>query len=209
MSSPPKIMVRSYRGSQEHATAIFRADAEKLAKQGYYPTSQTWAAGAYGCGAFILALLLCFVLIGFIVFLYMLIVKPDGTLTVTYEYRDASVSGEKICPRCAETVKVAAAVCRFCGHEFDTGNIRSQAQIARSAPASCPVDPFALGRKSELTLREQLAKLSIGQLRQVVADCNLDSTGYAVHWNRGDLIQYIVQQTMGKVRSEEGGKSSM
>jgi hypothetical protein len=25
---------------------------------------------------------------------------------------------DKICPRCAETVKAAASVCRFCGHEF-------------------------------------------------------------------------------------------
>ena len=27
-------------------------------------------------------------------------------------------SDEKVCPRCAETVKAAALVCRFCGHEF-------------------------------------------------------------------------------------------
>ncbi|WP_255448362.1 superinfection immunity protein [Telmatospirillum sp. J64-1] len=26
---------------------------------------------------------------------------------------------EKTCPRCAETVKAAAKVCRFCGHEFE------------------------------------------------------------------------------------------
>jgi hypothetical protein len=65
--------------------AAFRADAARMASQGYTPASQVWAPGSWGCGAFILATLLCFVLIGFIVFIYMLIVKPAGSLTVTYE----------------------------------------------------------------------------------------------------------------------------
>lgn len=34
--------------------------------------------------AFTVALLLCLLLIGILVFIYMLVVKPDGTLTVTY-----------------------------------------------------------------------------------------------------------------------------
>ena len=34
-------------------------------------------------GAFILALTLCIVLIGILVFIYLLIVKPDGQLVVT------------------------------------------------------------------------------------------------------------------------------
>jgi Short C-terminal domain len=51
-------------------------------------TGQSWAPGSYGCGAFLLALLLAFVLIGVFIFLYMLFVKPDGTLSVIYVRRD-------------------------------------------------------------------------------------------------------------------------
>ncbi len=92
-----------------------------MAQKGYFPTSQSYAPGAYGCGTFVVALLLCFVLIGIIIFIYMLLVKPEGTLSVTYEYREAAAAkalDEKTCPKCAEQVKAAAKVCRFCGHEF-------------------------------------------------------------------------------------------
>jgi len=81
------IIVQIYRGSQESATVAFQTDASNMAKLGYYPISQSWAPGGYGCGSFIVALLLCIVLIGIIVFVYMLIVKPPGTLSVTYALR--------------------------------------------------------------------------------------------------------------------------
>ena len=119
-------VIKKYKGSQQAALDKFQTDSEKMAADGYRPTSQSWAPGAYGCGEFLLALILCFVLIGFLIFVYMLIVKPDGTLTVTYELTQASsaesalASGEsKICPQCAETVKAAALICRFCGHKFE------------------------------------------------------------------------------------------
>jgi hypothetical protein len=97
-------------------------DSAELAKQGYKPTSQTWAPGNYDAAAFIFAAILCFFCIGFIVLFYMLIVKPPGTLTVTYELQSEPIStdnAEKTCPMCAETVKAAALVCRYCGHRFD------------------------------------------------------------------------------------------
>ena len=81
-------IVRIYRGRQQaDAITAFQADAAELSKHGYAPTTQSWAQGQWGCGAFLVALLLCIVLVGFLVFIYLLVVKPEGTLTVTYEYR--------------------------------------------------------------------------------------------------------------------------
>jgi hypothetical protein len=88
-----EIIVKSYKGTQEKAMAAFRSDATKMASSGYSPTSQVWAPGAYGCGSFVLALILCFVIIGLIIFVYMLIVKPAGTLTVTYSRSPKPFSG--------------------------------------------------------------------------------------------------------------------
>jgi len=120
-----QVVIKTYKGSQSAAAALFQADATKMAAQGYVPTSQTWAPGAYGCGSFLVALALCVVLIGIVIFIYMALVKPDGILSVTYELRAvaatptmAAPTPEKICPQCAEQVKAAARVCRFCGHTF-------------------------------------------------------------------------------------------
>jgi hypothetical protein len=77
-------VVRVYRGTEAESYAKFDLDAALMADSGYLPTSQRWIAGQWGAGQFFFALLLCLILIGFLVFLYMLIVKPAGTLTVTY-----------------------------------------------------------------------------------------------------------------------------
>jgi hypothetical protein len=82
--SPPTIL-RVYRGNQQaDAIAAFEQEASELSRLGYLPSTQNWAPGQWGRGAFLVALLLCIVIIGILVFLYMLIVKPEGTLTVTY-----------------------------------------------------------------------------------------------------------------------------
>ncbi len=109
-------IIKTYKGSQAVATALFQVDAVKMAARGYFPTGQSWGAGQWGGGAFVVAILLIFLFgLGILILAYLLIVRPPGTLTVTYEYRVP----EKICPACAEPVKAAAIVCRFCGHRFD------------------------------------------------------------------------------------------
>lgn len=122
-----KVIVKNYKGTQSDATRYFKRDSVKMAEKGYYPTTQNWSPGSYGCGSFILALLLCFIFIGILVFIYMLIVKPDGTLSVTYELKKENNGtienksknmNEKECPQCAEMVKEKAKICRFCRHEF-------------------------------------------------------------------------------------------
>ena len=120
-----QLLVKTYKGNQQQAMEAFQTDASKMASQGYFPVSQTWVPGSYGCGAFLFALLLCFIFVGILVFIYMLIVKPAGTLSVTYELntntRKAMLMGvpeEKTCPRCAEQVKYAAKICKHCGYEF-------------------------------------------------------------------------------------------
>jgi len=87
-SAKPPILIRTYKGKKEAATAEFSREAAILAAQGYYPTTQTWVDGSYSTGDFVKAFLLCWLLIGFIFLIYLLIVKPPGTLTVTYALRE-------------------------------------------------------------------------------------------------------------------------
>lgn len=127
MNEKQKVIIKSYSGDERQATASFKNEARKLAKQGYYPTSQNYVVGSYGCGSFLIAAILCFIIIGIFVFIYMLVVKPDGVLNVTYELKEDTqtstkntlTSDSKQCPMCAEDVKLAAKICRYCSHKFD------------------------------------------------------------------------------------------
>jgi len=127
-----KTVVKTYTGKQTEATKLYEEDAVRMSEDGYFPVSQSYHPGTWGCGAFIIAVLAGFLIIGIIALIYMLIVKPAGTLTVTYEFREERFhsskkqsadnlepkSKEKICPQCAESVKAAARICRYCRHDF-------------------------------------------------------------------------------------------
>ena len=81
----PRTRVISYKGTGEDAVNMFREDATQLAEEGYRPTSQSWVPGAYGDGLVAVAVLLCLVGIGVLFIAYMIVVKPPGVLTVTYD----------------------------------------------------------------------------------------------------------------------------
>jgi hypothetical protein len=87
----PTTIVRSYKAKrQSDAVLLFMKDASKLDDRGYTPSSQSWAPGQYSGRDFLFALLLCFLLVGVFVFVYMLLVKPEGSLTVTFVLRSAA-----------------------------------------------------------------------------------------------------------------------
>jgi hypothetical protein len=79
--------IATYTGSHAQATMTFQADAAQMAAQGYFPVFQSWAPGRWRSEAFIVAVLLCFLIVGIPALIYMLIVPPDGVLTVTYGFR--------------------------------------------------------------------------------------------------------------------------
>jgi predicted Zn-ribbon and HTH transcriptional regulator len=113
-----QVIIKTYEGNQAEAMRRFQFDVSEMAAQGYFPTSQSWTPGQWSGGAFAVAILLIFLFgLGILILAYMLIVKPDGVLTVTYERRAVPVE-EKTCPKCAERIKAAALVCHFCGYEF-------------------------------------------------------------------------------------------
>lgn len=114
MEQRKPIIIKTYKGNEEISRRVFNHDKIAMQKQGYYPVSINYTPGSWGFGSFLIAALLVLILIGIIVFIYMIIVKPAGYLTVTYKLREK----EKICPMCAEKVKYEAKICKHCGYEL-------------------------------------------------------------------------------------------
>ena len=85
------ILVEAYKGKQREATACFQAHSIVMAAEGYLPTWQSWTPGEWAREAYIVAVLLIFLFgIGILFLAYLLIVEPEGILTVTYERRAAT-----------------------------------------------------------------------------------------------------------------------
>lgn len=77
-------VVRVYKGSIETASADAAEHAPLMAQAGYREVSRVYTPGSWGCGAFLVALVLAFLLIGILIFIYLIVVKPAGSLVVTY-----------------------------------------------------------------------------------------------------------------------------
>ncbi len=81
----PTILARIYPGIHEAAVELFQMDAELLADQGYLPVGQSYAEGRWRTSVVILVILASAVVIGLPFLAYMIVVRPPGSLAVTYE----------------------------------------------------------------------------------------------------------------------------
>ena len=129
--------------SEGEAQMLVATDIRGAADRGYYSDNEVWIPGRWSVGDFLIAAIACLVVVGILVLLAMLMIKPKGTLRITLRRGvtpvgvmsktekvpvvpppaaaasvNAALVEMKSCPRCAEDVRAAALVCRFCGHNF-------------------------------------------------------------------------------------------
>ena len=104
-----------------------------------------WSAG--------LGLIAFFVGIGLLIGGFVRYNQQEGGISQVTASASPTLRGNrnKICPRCAETIKVAAIACRFCGYEYpleEVERLRSEAERGPFAEGS----PFG---DQELTPQSQ------------------------------------------------------
>ena len=83
----PPVLIRSYVGAFAQTVPAFQADASYMAQGGYVPVAQSYEPGNWSGATLVIALLLCLIGIGFLILIYMFIIRPDGALVVTYQFR--------------------------------------------------------------------------------------------------------------------------
>ncbi len=66
-----------------------------------------------------------------------------------------------------------------------------------------PFDPFEVFQKDEVTLRTELSKLSLEQLRDIIADCGMDNSRLAAKWKDPDRLRNLIVDTV-KSRARKG-----
>lgn len=86
----PPVIVRTYIGPFAQTSVAFQADANHMAQGGYYPVAQSYEPGNWSGALLLVSLLLCLIAIGFAMLTYMLIIRPDGALIVTYRFQGAT-----------------------------------------------------------------------------------------------------------------------
>ena len=93
----PPVFTRTYLGKPSEIEVRRTADAAQLAGRGYYPISSDYLYGEWGGWAWAIALLLVpAVGLGLLIILYMLAVKPSGTLTVNYDPRGTGDANRRL-----------------------------------------------------------------------------------------------------------------
>jgi hypothetical protein len=99
------------------AIAILDAATTSGPKYAFDPSYRQMIDGPGGMAALtIMAVGFCVVATGTIL---MTLPTPISKSPPSDTVQTASSEATKSCPRCAETVKAAAKVCRFCQHEFE------------------------------------------------------------------------------------------
>jgi len=94
-----EVILRTYWASKPiDAITWFQRDLDNLVEHGYVPATQSWAQGEWGVGSFLIALVLTPFGIGVVIFLFLVVVRPVGTLTATFVLRGSGIPAGSTLP---------------------------------------------------------------------------------------------------------------